>query len=153
MRVVLQRVARVAVPVRGEEGAAIGAGLMGLRGVARDDSAEDARYLAGKVAGLRIFEDDAGKMNLSVADVDGSVLVVSQFTLLADCRKGRRPSFTGAAPPEEAEALYQVFVDELRRRSLPVATGRFQAHMQVSLTNDGPVTILLDSCSSSSPSE
>ena len=153
MRVVLQRVARAAVTVGGEEVARIGPGLMVLLGVAQSDSAEDARYLAGKVAGLRVFEDDAGKMNLSVADIDGGVLVVSQFTLLADCRKGRRPSFTGAAPPEEAEALYEVFVEELRRRSLPVATGRFQAHMQVSLINDGPVTILLDSRRGSSRSE
>jgi len=153
VRVVIQRVARSAVTVAGEEVARTGTGLLVLLGVAQGDSSEDARRLAGKVAGLRIFEDDAGKMNLSVADVGGGVLVVSQFTLLADCRKGRRPSFTGAAPPAEAEALYQTFVEELRRRALPVVTGRFQAHMQVSLTNDGPVTILLDSRQGSSRPE
>ena len=145
MRAVVQRVTEAAVTVEGTGVSRIGRGLLVLLGVAQGDSAGDARYLAGKVAGLRIFEDDAGKMNLSVGDIGGEVMVVSQFTLLADCRKGRRPSFTGAAPPGEAEALYQVFVDELRDRSVPVATGRFQAHMQVSLTNDGPVTILLDS--------
>ncbi len=145
MRVVLQRVSQAGVTVNGDEVASIGAGLVVLLGVAQDDSADDARYLAGKVAGLRIFEDNAGRMNRSVAEIGGGVLVVPQFTLLADCRKGRRPSFTAAAPPEEAEALYQVFVEELRRKALSVATGRFQAHMQVSLTNDGPVTILLDS--------
>ena len=145
MRTVVQRVARAAVTVDAREVAGIGPGLLVLLGVAPEDSAEDACYLAGKVAGLRIFEDDAGRMNRSVAEMGGEVLVVPQFTLLADCRKGRRPSFTGAAPPETAEALYRVFVEELRRKALPVATGRFQAHMQVSLTNDGPVTILLDS--------
>lgn len=145
MRALLQRVSEAAVSVGGEEVARIGPGLLVLLGVAQGDSAEDARYLAGKVAGLRIFEDEAGKMNRSVLEVGGEVLVVSQFTLLADCRKGRRPSFTAAAGPEEAEALYEVFVDELRERSVPVATGVFQAHMHVTLTNDGPVTILLES--------
>jgi len=145
VRALLQRVSEAAVSVGGEEVARIGPGLLVLLGVAQGDSAEDARYLAGKVAGLRIFEDEAGKMNRSVLEVGGEVLVVSQFTLLADCRKGRRPSFTAAAGPEEAKALYEVFVDELRERSVPVATGVFQAHMHVSLTNDGPVTILLES--------
>ncbi len=145
MRAVVQRVVGAGVAIDGTEVSRIGRGLLVLLGVAVGDSAEDARYLAGKVAGLRIFEDDAAKMNLSVCDVGGEVMVVSQFTLLADCRKGRRPSFTNAAAPEEARELYQVFVGELAERSLAVATGRFQVHMQVSLTNDGPVTILLDS--------
>lgn len=145
MRAVVQRVTQAAVTVEGTTVSRIGRGLLVLLGVAEGDSAEDAGYLAGKVAGLRIFEDEAGKMNLAVGDVGGEVMVVSQFTLLADCRKGRRPSFTGAAAPEEAEALYRVFVDQLQQRSVPVATGRFQAHVQVALTNDGPVTILLDS--------
>lgn len=145
MRALLQRVSGAGVSVEGEEVSHIGPGLLVLLGVARGDSAEDARRLAGKVARLRIFEDEAGKMNLSVTDVGGEVLVVSQFTLLANCRKGRRPSFIGAAEPQEAEALYEVFVEELRGRSVPVVTGVFQAHMHVSLTNDGPVTILLES--------
>ena len=108
------------------------------------DTAADARFLAGKVAGLRIFEDPAGRMNLSAADVSGSLLVVSQFTLYGDCRKGRRPSFDAAARPEEAQALYDTFVAETRALGLPVATGVFQAHMQVELVNDGPVTLILD---------
>jgi D-tyrosyl-tRNA(Tyr) deacylase len=119
-------------------------GLVVLLGVEVDDTDEDARYLAGKLIGLRIFEDDQQKMNLSVSDVDGSILLVSQFTLLGDCRHGRRPSFIRAADPERAEMLYEQVAGELSRH-VPVATGRFKAQMQVHLTNDGPVTILLDS--------
>ena len=145
MRAVVQRVSQASVAVDGAVVASIGKGFLVLLGVAQTDSTEDARYLAGKVAGLRIFEDEAGKMNRALCDVGGEVLVISQFTLLGDCRKGRRPSFTEAAPPQLAEALYQAFVEELRRSAIPVSTGRFQAHMHVSLTNDGPVTLLLDS--------
>ena len=120
-------------------------GLLVLLGVATDDTADDARQLADKIVGLRIFDDAEGKMNLALADVGGAMLVVSQFTLLGDCRKGRRPSFVAAAPPELAENLYQAFVDAVASQSIEVATGRFRQHMQVSLTNDGPVTMLLDS--------
>src|SRR5690606_22227724 len=114
-------------------------------GVADDDTQDDVMYLAQKVAGLRVFEDDEGKMNRSLAEVDGGVLVVSQFTLLGDCRKGRRPSFVRAARPELANELYRSFVAELRGQRLTVETGRFQEHMDVELVNDGPVTLLLDS--------
>ncbi|MDH3454006.1 MAG: D-aminoacyl-tRNA deacylase, partial [Desulfuromonadales bacterium] len=124
---------------------AIDQGLLVLLGVAQGDSAKDAAYLADKTAGLRIFEDDDGKMNRSVEEIDGSILVVSQFTLLGDCRKGRRPGFSDAAPPELADALYLDYVDTLRRRGINVATGVFRADMQVALINDGPVTIMLDS--------
>ena len=145
MRAVLQRVAKANATVAGEEVGAIGPGLLVLLGVEQGDTAADADALADKTAELRIFEDAAGKMNLSVEDTGGGVLVVSQFTLAGDCRKGRRPSFTGAAPPAVAEALYLDYVQHLRRRGLTVATGRFQAMMQVALVNDGPVTFLLDS--------
>jgi D-tyrosyl-tRNA(Tyr) deacylase len=145
MRAVVQRVSQASVTVDGSVVASIGTGFLVLLGVAQSDSPEDARYLAGKVAGLRIFEDEAGKMNRALSEVGGEVLVISQFTLLGDCRKGRRPSFTEAAAPEQAEALYQAFVEELRRGAIPVRTGRFQTHMHVNLTNDGPVTLLLDS--------
>jgi len=145
VRAVVQRVSHASVAVDGAVVASIGKGVLVLLGVARTDSPEDARYLAGKVAGLRIFEDEAGKMNRALSDVGGEVLVISQFTLLGDCRKGRRPSFTEAAPPQLAETLYEAFAEELRGSGVPVSTGRFQAHMQVSLTNDGPVTVLLDS--------
>jgi D-tyrosyl-tRNA(Tyr) deacylase len=116
-----------------------------LVGVAGDDSEADARWLAEKIATLRIFEDDAGKMNRSVAEVGGAMLVVSQFTLLGDCRKGRRPSFVRAAPPEKAETLYQRFVELARGHGVPVATGVFRASMQIELVNDGPVTLVIDS--------
>ncbi len=141
----MQRVNMAAVTVDGKVVGRIGCGLMVLLGVARDDTIEDALYLAEKSAGLRIFEDAEGKMNRSVADIGGAVLVVSQFTLLGDCRKGRRPGFSDAAPPGQADALYQSYVAALRERDLTVATGVFQADMQVELVNDGPVTLLLDS--------
>jgi D-tyrosyl-tRNA(Tyr) deacylase len=145
MRAVIQRVASARVEVDGKNVGEIGRGLLILLGVEQGDNADDARYLAEKSAQLRIFEDEAGKMNLSLADVGGQALVVSQFTLLADCRKGRRPGFSRAALPEPADALYQQFVALLREPGLTVATGIFQAEMQVHLVNDGPVTLLLDS--------
>ena len=145
MRAVVQRVSRAEVRVEGTSVGAVGRGLLVLLGVARDDGEADARFLADKVARLRIFEDEAGKMNRSVEDVGGGVLVVSQFTLLGDARKGNRPSFTAAAPPEAASALYERFCALLGERGLAVARGVFRAHMDVELVNDGPVTILLDS--------
>lgn len=141
----IQRVSRARVTVGGEACGQIGAGLVVLLGVAEGDVEDDARLLAEKSAHLRIFEDEQGKMNLALSDVGGAMLVVSQFTLLGDCRKGRRPSFTDAAPPETAEALYEVFVRRVADQGVEVATGRFRQHMQVELVNDGPVTILLDS--------
>ena len=144
MRAVVQRVSSARVEIDGEVAGSINRGLLVLLGVGRGDSEKQAHWLADKIAGLRILEDDAGKMNLSVEEVGGSLLVVSQFTLYADCRKGRRPSFTGAAPPQEADRLYQVVVERLRERGLPVATGVFQAMMQVHLVNDGPVTVVVD---------
>lgn len=123
----------------------IGAGLLVLLGVAKQDTRTDADYLADKVTGLRIFADEAGKMNRSVAETGGSLLVVSQFTLYGDCRKGRRPGFDLAAPPDQARALYEYFVEACRKRNVRVETGIFQALMAVHLTNDGPVTIILDS--------
>lgn len=145
MRAIVQRVSSASVSVDGDIVGQIGQGLLVLLGVATDDTQEDVNYLANKVAGLRVFEDDIGKMNLAVADVGGSVLVVSQFTLYGDCRKGRRPSFVAAAAPEHAEALYRGFVAEVKGQGIPVETGRFQVHMDVALVNDGPVTLLLDS--------
>jgi D-tyrosyl-tRNA(Tyr) deacylase len=144
MRAVLQRVRRASVAVAGETIGEIGTGLLVLLGVHRTDAPEQARWLAEKVAGLRVFEDADGKMNVSVQDVGGRVLVVSQFTLYGDCRKGRRPSFIEAAAPELAEPLYERFADELRALGVPVATGRFAADMQVELVNDGPVTVIID---------
>jgi len=144
VRAVVQRVSSARVEIDGEVAGSIGRGLLVLLGVGQGDSEKQAHWLADKIAGLRILEDDAGKMNLSVEEVGGSLLVVSQFTLYADCRKGRRPSFTGAAPPEEADRLYQVFVQRLKERGLPVATGVFQAMMQVHLVNDGPVTVVVE---------
>lgn len=145
MRAVVQRVSRAQVTVNGEVVGRIGRGFLVLLGVADDDRQEDVIYLARKIVGLRVFEDAAGKMNLSLTDVGGSLLVVSQFTLLADCRQGRRPSFIRAARPELAQELYGGFVAEVRGRHIPVETGRFQEHMDVELVNDGPVTLLLDS--------
>ena len=145
MRAVVQRVSSAAVTVDARTVGEIGHGLMVLVGVEREDGPADADYIAGKIRDLRVFEDDAHHMNRSVQEVGGSVLVVSQFTLAADCRKGRRPSFDAAAAPPIAKPLYEEVVRALRAQGLTVATGEFQATMQVSLVNDGPVTLLLDS--------
>jgi D-tyrosyl-tRNA(Tyr) deacylase len=131
--------------VDGEVVGQIGHGMLVLLGVTGDDQQRDVEYLAEKLVGLRIFEGAENKMNRSLLDVGGQMLLVSQFTLLGDCRHGRRPSFTAAAPPEQAEQLYEAFAAEVRRRGVTVATGRFRAHMDVTLVNDGPVTLLLDS--------
>jgi D-aminoacyl-tRNA deacylase len=144
MRAVIQRVSQADVTVNGEVVGAIGKGLLVLLGVGHGDSPQIAEALAAKIARMRIFNDDAGKMNLSVQDIGGGVLVVSQFTLLADVRKGNRPSFTDAAPPEMANDLYGMFCQAMEAQSLVVARGVFGAHMDVQLTNDGPVTIVLD---------
>lgn len=144
MRAVLQRVSRASVTVDGEVTGSIGRGILVLLGVAGSDSEADARYLVDKTINLRIFSDDAGKMNLSLLDIGGGLLVVSQFTLYADTRKGRRPSYIAAAPPDEANRLYEYFVAEARKEVNNVQTGRFQAMMNVELVNDGPVTIILD---------
>lgn len=145
MRAVVQRVSRAQVTVAGEVTGAIDRGLLVLLGVATDDTQEDVTYLASKIVGLRIFEDDEGKMNRSLNEIGGAMLVVSQFTLLGDCRKGRRPSFIAAARPEQADALYRQFVAAVEEQGIRVATGRFQQHMDVELVNDGPVTLLVDS--------
>ncbi len=145
MRAVVQRVSHARVTVEGQVAGEIRAGLLILLGVGRVDNPESAAYLAEKIANLRIFADAAGKMNRSLLDTGGAVLVVSQFTLYADTRGGRRPSYIQAAPPEDAVRLYEEFVRLLRAAGVTVATGVFQAHMQVELVNDGPVTILLDS--------
>jgi D-aminoacyl-tRNA deacylase len=145
MRACIQRVERAEVRVAGEICGQIGRGMLVLLGVKVGDTEADARQLAQKIAGLRIFEDSQQKMNLSLADVGGAMLVVSQFTLLGDCRRGRRPDFMAAAPPDVAETLYQVFVDLVAAQGVPVATGRFRQHMQVELINDGPVTLVVES--------
>ncbi len=145
MRAVIQRVGCADVKVDGRAKGAIGKGLAVLLGVEKGDTVEDAEYMVSKTIRLRIFEDDQGKMNLSLRDIGGAMLVVSQFTLLADCRKGRRPSFVDAAEPEQAVKLYEDFVELVRAEGVEVATGEFQAMMEVSLVNEGPVTILLDS--------
>jgi D-tyrosyl-tRNA(Tyr) deacylase len=144
MRACIQRVREASVVVDDEVCGRIGAGLLVLLGVAQQDSEAEASWLAEKAAGLRIFADNAGQMNRSVQDCGGAVLVVSQFTLLGDCRKGRRPSFVNAAEPEQAEALYNHFVETMAALGVPVQTGVFRANMQVSLVNDGPVTIWID---------
>jgi D-tyrosyl-tRNA(Tyr) deacylase len=144
MRILIQRVSRASVTVGGERVAEIGRGYLALVGVTHGDSAATAGKLAAKTARLRIFEDDAGLMNLALAHVGGEVLAVSQFTLYADARKGNRPSFVGAARPGQGEAVYEAFVEELRAAGVPVKTGIFGAHMHVELVNDGPVTILLE---------
>jgi D-tyrosyl-tRNA(Tyr) deacylase len=144
MRAVVQRVGRASVTVEGQVVGAIGRGVVVLVGITHGDTPEQAKWLAHKVAGLRIFEDGAGKMNASLVDVGGAALVVSQFTLYADARQGRRPDFTGAAPPQLAEPLIAHFAQALRDCSVPVATGIFGATMQVEIHNDGPVTILLE---------
>jgi D-tyrosyl-tRNA(Tyr) deacylase len=145
MRAVVQRVSQARVSVGTKTAGAIERGFLVLLGVAVSDTKEDALALAHKIGSLRVFEDDQGKMNLALADVGGAMLVVSQFTLLGDCRKGRRPSFDQAARPELARELYAEFVAAVRASGIPVETGRFQEHMLVELTNDGPVTLLLDS--------
>jgi len=145
VKALLQRVSAASVSVAGEVVGRIGRGVVVLVGVASGDTEKDARYLAQRTVNLRIFPDQAGKFNLSALDIGGELLVVSQFTLLADTRKGRRPSFTDAAPPAQAEELFEVFVGEARTTGLRVETGRFQQYMQVEIHNDGPVTILLDS--------
>jgi D-tyrosyl-tRNA(Tyr) deacylase len=145
MRAVVQRVSRASVKVDGETTGEIGAGLLVLLGVEQEDSEADADYLGDKVAGLRIFEDEAGKMNLSVGEIGGAMLAISQFTLLGDVRRGKRPSFDAAARPEQARGLYARFVERVRGHGLRCETGRFQEMMEVELVNSGPVTILLDS--------
>jgi len=145
MRAVVQRVLEAAVRIEGEEVGRIGAGLLVLLGVGQGDSLEDVDFLAEKVVRLRVFPDAEDKMNRSLLDIGGGVLVVSQFTLWGDCRKGRRPSFAGAAPPDHARSLYESFVRKLRDYPITVETGRFQEMMAVHLINDGPVTLLLDS--------
>ena len=145
MRIVIQRVSQAKVTVQGKEVGAIGPGLCLFLGVAKGDTEEDSTYLAQKSVELRIFEDDEGKFNRTLLDVGGEILVVSQFTLYGDCTKGRRPSFSHAASPEDAERLYQQFVQKLRDRGLNIATGQFQAKMEVSLVNRGPVTFIIDS--------
>jgi D-tyrosyl-tRNA(Tyr) deacylase len=145
MRAVIQRVSEARVKVEGSVLGEVGPGLLALVGVAKPDSAADAEFLAEKILNLRVFPDEAGKMNRSLLDTGGALLVVSQFTLYGDCRKGRRPSFDAAAPAEQARALYERFVEVARRSGVRVETGVFQAHMEVSLVNDGPVTLLVES--------
>ncbi len=145
MRAVIQRITASKVEVEGKTIGETGPGLLALLGISRTDQEKDADYLSDKMAHLRIFEDDAGKMNRSVMETGGQIMVVSQFTLLGDCRKGRRPSFVAAAPPKEAEKLYLYFVNRLKSKGIAVSTGRFQANMAVSLVNDGPVTLILES--------
>ena len=145
MKALLQRVGEASVSVGDDVVGRIGRGLVVFVGVATGDSEQDVEYLVSKTAGLRIFADESGKFNLSVEDISGELLLISQFTLLASTRKGRRPGFTEAAPPEAAEELFERFVERVRATGLGVATGRFQQHMQVEIHNDGPVTIMLDS--------
>jgi D-tyrosyl-tRNA(Tyr) deacylase len=144
MRACVQRVSEAYVTVNGAETGRIGRGLVVLLGIGHNDGETEVNWLADKIVGLRIFEDAAGKMNLSLADVGGAMLVISQFTLYGDCRRGRRPSFTDAAPPEMAERLYEAFVEVVRRAGIEVGTGKFREHMLVSLVNDGPVTLWID---------
>jgi D-aminoacyl-tRNA deacylase len=145
MRIVLQRVKSARVDVAGETAGSIGVGLVILVGVTQTDKEEDAEYLADKVVNLRIFPDETRRMNRSLLEAGGSLLVVSQFTLYGDCRKGRRPSFDHAAPPEQARALYEYFIQRLKSSNIAVETGVFQAEMEIHLINDGPVTFILDS--------
>lgn len=145
MRAVIQRVSEAKVTIAGDETARIGRGIVVLLGVGAEDTGEDAKFLAEKTVNLRIFPDETDKMNLSVLDVEGEILVVSQFTLYGDCRKGRRPSYAGAAPPDIAKALYESYVKELSQFTPKIGAGRFQEMMRVFLVNDGPVTLLLDS--------
>ncbi len=145
MKALVQRVSQASVTVDGEVVGRIGKGLVVLVGVAAEDTEKDVHYLADKVAQLRIFADDDGKFNISALDIGGEMLLISQFTLLADTRKGRRPSFTEAAPLQQAELLFTLFIERMRSTGLKVETGRFQQHMLVEIRNDGPVTIMLDS--------
>jgi D-tyrosyl-tRNA(Tyr) deacylase len=145
MRAVVQRIKQARVNVEGKVIGEIKQGLLCFLGVGKEDQEADADYLAAKIPQLRIFEDAEGRFNLSLLDIKGAVLVVSQFTLFADCRKGRRPSFSDAAEPEQARRLYQRFIAKLKENAIPVATGEFQARMAVELVNDGPVTLLLES--------
>jgi D-tyrosyl-tRNA(Tyr) deacylase len=145
MRAVVQRVRQARAEVEGLVVGEIGHGLLVLLGVAKTDTRQDADYMADKLSGLRIFADDAGKMNHDVREAGGSLLIVSQFTLYGDVRRGRRPGFDGAADPQQARSLYEYFVEAVRARGVPVQTGTFQAHMSVHLVNDGPVTIIVDS--------
>jgi D-aminoacyl-tRNA deacylase len=145
MRAVIQRVSKARVLIDQNEYSCISAGLLVLIGIEKDDTAQDAELLARRIIEVRIFQDDSGKMNRSILDCRGQILAVSQFTLLGDCRKGRRPSFDAAAPPEFARTLYETFVNEVRSLGVSVATGVFQAMMDVELTNQGPVTFILDS--------
>lgn len=145
MRVVVQRVSRASVSVDGRVVGRIGRGLVALVGVAAGDAAIDIAYVASKLRDVRVFPDDEGRMNRSVQEVGGGILVISQFTIMGDARKGRRPSFDGAEAPQQARGAYEALVDELKRLGLPAETGVFQADMQVEMVNDGPVTILLDS--------
>ncbi len=145
MRAVLQRVSRAKVTIAGEIAGEIGPGLLVLLGITHDDTPEQAKWLAEKIVGLRIFNDQDGKMNRDMTEIGGSVLIVSQFTLYGDCKKGRRPSFIDAARPEVAIPLYEAFINAVKALGVPAATGRFGADMQVELVNDGPVTIVVDS--------
>ncbi len=145
MRAVIQRVSHARVLIRGEVVGQIGRGLLALVSFGHDDTDEDLQFMVNKIAGLRMFEDEQGRMNLSVEDIGGGILVVPNFTIHGDCRKGRRPSFTAAAPPEQAEELFDQFVRMMADRGLTTASGKFGAHMHVELVNDGPVTLLLDS--------
>jgi D-tyrosyl-tRNA(Tyr) deacylase len=145
MRAVVQRVSRAQVHIDSEVTGSISKGLVVFVGIRAEDNSNDLQWLAEKIVNLRIFEDEFGKMNRSLADIEGEMLIISQFTLYGDCRKGRRPGFSAAAPPEIAEPYYQHFVREVKAKGIQVATGTFQADMQVELLNDGPVTLLLDS--------
>jgi len=145
MRAVIQRVKSAKVEVGSRVIGKIGQGLLVFLGVSREDNYEDADYLIEKIINLRVFDDEEGKLNLSLLDIGGEILLVSQFTLLADCRKGRRPSFVNAANPETAQKIYHYFIEQIKQRKIPLATGEFQSHMEITLINNGPVTIILDS--------
>lgn len=145
MRAVIQRVSRASVTVDSEVTGSIQSGLLVLLGIHKDDTAKEVQWLTEKIINLRIFEDENGKMNHSLIDTKGAMLVVSQFTLYGDCRKGRRPGYSTAALPDKAKALYQIFIDTVKQKGVTTASGKFQAHMDVELVNDGPVTLLLDS--------
>lgn len=145
MRAVIQRVSRASVTVNGETTGKIEAGLLVLLGIHRNDGINEIQWMVNKIINMRIFEDENGKMNYSLLDTGGAMLIVSQFTLYGDCRKGRRPGYSNAAPPKIAKELYQQFIDSVQQQNIATASGRFQAHMDVELVNDGPVTLLLDS--------